>query len=167
MALGQIYHAPFTATSASEWEPLDLRGAIVFGRNIGEHEIQDDASWAESSLDSLVSAKTSGSSGSSGSVGDVDAEDEEPGSLPVISETDGILDPAGGLGVKDNDMWFRLVEIDPHQKNSSKVVWRQPVSPASSDYTVLIPSSRGVPAFHGFSGNVSVVFSVLLVWLSG
>ena len=134
MALGQIYHAPFTT---SEWEPLGFRGVIVFGRDIREYEIEDDASWGGSSRDSLVSAETSGSSGSGGSVGGADAV------------------------IKDNDKWFRLVEIDPHQKNSSKVVWRQPVLPASSDYTFLTPS------FHGFSGNVSVVFPVLLVWLSG
>jgi hypothetical protein len=151
MARGQIYHAPFTATSSSEWKPLDLRGAIVFGRDTREYEIRDDASSGKSSLGSLRSAGTSGSSGFMGFSGTVS---EEPGSMPVVGEGDGATDLVGGLRVKDDDdLWFRLVEIDPHQKKPAKVVWRQPVSPASSDYKML------VPFFHAFSGNVSVVFS--------
>lgn len=122
----------------------------MFGRETRKDEIQDDAaSSGGSSRGSLVSAGTSGTSSSSGSVDAVNGELE---SLPVIGEADGVLDLAGGLGVKDDDLWFRLVELDPHQKKASKVVWRQPVLSASSDYKVL------VPFFHGFSGNVSVVF---------
>jgi len=148
MARGQIYHAPFTATSPSEWEPLDLRGAIVFGRDAREYEIRDDASSEKSSLGSLKSAGTSGTSGSSGSMMIAGAVSEEPESMSEVGEGDGATDLAGGLKIKDDDdLWFRLVETDPHQKKLAKVVWRQPVLPASSDYRVL------VPFFHGFSGN--------------
>jgi len=147
MARGQIYHAPLDAASASEWEPLDLRGAIVFGRDAREHEIQGDTSSGGSSRDSLMSAETSGSSDSSRSFGIIDAVNEESGSMPLIREANGVLDLAGSLGAKDDDMWFRLVEIDPGQKKRSKVVWRQPVLPTSSDYRVF------VPLFHAFSGN--------------
>ena len=158
MARGQIYHAPFTASSPSEWEPLDLRGVIVFGRDTKKYEIQDDASSGGSSRGSLASAGTSGSSGSSGSIRASDVANEEPGSVSGLGDGDGTLDLAAGLGVKDDDLWFRLVEIDPHQKKPSKVVWRQPVSSASSDYKVL------VPFFHAFSGNVS---AVSFWWSSG
>ena len=152
MARGQIYHAPFTATSSSEWKPLDLRGAIVFGRDAREYEIRDDASSGKSSLGSLGSIGTSGTSGSSRLVGFTGTTSEEPGSLPVEGEGDGAADLVGGLSIRDDDdLWFRLVEIDPHQRKPAKVVWRQPVSPASSDYKML------VPFFHAFSGNVSVV----------
>jgi len=73
---------------------------------------------------------------------------EEPESMPAMGEVDGGADLAGGLRVRDDDdLWFRLVEIDPHQKKPAKVVWRQPVLPASSDYKML------VPFFHAFSGN--------------
>jgi hypothetical protein len=137
MARGQIYHAPLTATSPSEWEALDLRGAIVFGRDAREYEILDDASSGRSSPGSLESAETSGSSGSWGSNGLVDTVNEEE---------------HGALGAKDDHLWFRLVEIDPHQNKSSKVVWRQPVLSAGLIYRVLSPS------LHGFSGNVSAVF---------
>ena len=148
MARGQIYHAPFTATSSSEWKPLDLRGAIVFGRDTREYEIRDDASSGNSSLGS---AGTSGMSGSPGFMGLDGAMSEEPGSLPMVGEADRGVSLAGGLGVKgDDDLWFRLIEIDPHQKKPAKVVWRQPVQPANSDYKML------VPFFHAFSGNVSV-----------
>jgi hypothetical protein len=156
MARGQIYHAPFTATSSSEWKPLDLRGAIVFGRDAKEYEIRDDASSGKSSLGSFGSAGTSGSSGLMGSAG---AMSEEPGSMPVAGEADGVADLAGGLRVgDDDDLWFRLVEIDPHQKKPAKVVWRQPVLPTISDYKML------VPFFHAFSGNVSgpSIYFVLL-----
>jgi hypothetical protein len=147
MARGQIYHAPFTATSSSEWKPLDLRGAIVFGRDTREYEIRDDASSGGSSLGSLGYAGTSGSSGSMGIVGVIN---EEPESMPVMGEADGGADSVGRLRRQgDDDLWFRLVEIDPNQKKSAKVVWRQPVLPASSDYKML------VPFFHAFSGNVS------------
>ena len=92
------------------------------------------------------------------------ATSEEPGSLPVVSEVDGVVDLAGGLRVRgDDDLWFRLVEIDPHQKKPAKVVWRQPVLPASSDYKML------VPFFHAFSGNVggsSVCRVILVEWWS-
>jgi len=147
MARGQIYHAPFTATSSSEWKPLDLRGAIVFGRDTREYEIRDDASSGKSSLGSFRSAGTSGSPRFMGLAG---AMSEEPGSLPAMGDADGVVNLAGGLGVRgDDDLWFRLVEIDPHQKKPAKVVWRQPVQPANSDYKML------VPFFHAFSGNVS------------
>jgi len=150
MARGQIYHAPFTATSSSEWKPLDLRGAIVFGRDTREYEIRDDASSEKSSLGSFGSAGTSGTSGSPGFMGLAGAMSEEPGSLPVMGEADRVVSLAGGLGVRgDDDLWFRLIEIDPHQKKPAKVVWRQPVLPANSDYKML------VPFFHAFSGNVS------------
>ena len=150
MARGQIYHAPFTATSSSEWKPLDLRGAIVFGRDTREYEIRDDASSGKSSLSSLGSA---GASGSLGPMRFASAMSEEPGSMPVMGEADGIVDLAGGLRAgDDDDLWFRLIEIDPHQKKPAKVVWRQPVSPANSDYKML------VPFFHAFSGNVSRPF---------
>ena len=150
MARGQIYHAPFTATSSSEWKPLDLRGAIVFGRDTREYEIRDDASSGKSSLGSLGSAGTSGTSGSSGSMGFTGATSEEPGSMPVMGEADGAVNLAGGLRLRDDDdLWFRLIEIDPQQKKPAKVVWRQPVIPSSSDYKML------VPFFHAFSGNVS------------
>lgn len=144
MARGQIYHAPFTATSPSEWEPLDLRGAIVFGRDAREYEIRDDAS-EKSSLGSLGSAGTSGTSGSNVVAGVLT---EEPGSFPGMGGGDGVADIVGSLRVRaDDSLWFRLVEIDPHQKKPAKVVWRQPVLPTSSDYRIL------VPFFHGFSGN--------------
>lgn len=147
MARGQIYHAPFTATSSSEWKPLDLRGAIVFGRDTREYEIRDDASSRKSSLGSFGSA---GTSGSSGLMRFADALSEEPGSMPVMGEGDGTAELPGGLRVRDDDdLWFRLIEIDLHQKKPAKVVWRQPVMPSSSDYKML------VPFFHAFSGNVS------------
>ena len=150
MARGQIYHAPFTATSSSEWKPLDLRGAIVFGRDTREYEIRDDASSGKSSLGSFRSAGTSRTTGSSRSMRFSTAMTEEPGSMPVMGEVDGTVDLVGGPRVRgDDDLWFRLIEIDPHQKKPAKVVWRQPVSPASSDYKML------VPFFHAFSGNVS------------
>ena len=150
MARGQIYHAPFTATSSSEWKPLDLRGAIVFGRDTREYEIRDDASSRKSSLGSLGSAGTSGTSGSSGLMGSAGAMSDEPGSMPVMGEADEAGDLAGGLRVRpDDELWFRLIEVDPHQKKPAKVVWRQPVQPANSDYKML------VPFFHAFSGNVS------------
>ena len=150
MARGQIYHAPFTATSSSEWKPLDLRGAIVFGRDTREYEIRDDASSGKSSLGSLKSAGTSGTSRSSGFMGFTGTVSEEPGAMPAMGEADGSADLAGGLRVRDDDdLWFRLIEIDPGQKKPAKVVWRQPVLPASSDYKML------VPFFHAFSGNVS------------
>jgi len=163
MARGRIYHAPFTATSSSEWKPLDLCGAIVFGRDTREYEIRDDTSSKKSSLGSFRSAGTSGTSRSSGLMGFTDAMSEEPGSMPVVGEGDGVADPAGGLRVRGaDDLWFRLVEIDPHQKKPAKVVWRQPVAPASSDYRML------VPFFHAFSGNVSgLPTSCVLIWLSG
>lgn len=146
MARGQIYHAPFTATSSSEWKPLDLRGAIVFGRDTREYEIRDDASSGKSSLGSLGSAGTSRNSAFMGIAG---AMSEEPGSMPVVG--DGASDLAENVRLRDDDeLWFRLVEIDPHQKKPAKLVWRQPVMPASSDYKML------VPFFHAFSGNVSV-----------
>ncbi|KAF9645492.1 hypothetical protein BDM02DRAFT_3189688 [Thelephora ganbajun] len=148
MARGQIYHAPFTATSSSEWKPLDLRGAIIFGRDTREYEIRDDASSRNSSLGSLRSAGASGTSRSSGVTGFAGAMSEEPGSMPVVGEVDRVVDLAGGLRVRgDDDLWFRLVEIDPQQKKPAKVVWRQPVLPANSDYKML------VPFFHAFSGN--------------
>ena len=146
MARGQIYHAPFTATSSSEWKPLDLRGAIVFGRDTRDYEIRDDASSGISSLGSFKSAKTSDSSAFMGVAGVVS---EEPESMPVVG--DGASDLAENSRFRnDDELWFRLVEIDPHQKKPAKVVWRQPVMPASSDYKML------VPFFHAFSGNVSV-----------
>lgn len=145
MARGQIYHAPFTAASPSEWEPLDLRGVIVFGRDLREDESQEEVSSAGSSRGSIVSAETSGSSGSLGFIGAVDAVNVE-GSGSVMGD-DRALDLR--LGIKDDDMWFRLVEIDRHQRKSGKVVWRQPVLSANSDYKVLAPS------FHAFSGSVS------------
>jgi len=75
---------------------------------------------------------------------------EEPGAMPVMGEADGVVDLAGGLRVRDDDdLWFRLIEVDPHQKKPAKVVWRQPVAPSTSDYKMLIPF------FHAFSGNVS------------
>ena len=74
---------------------------------------------------------------------------EEPESMSVVG--DGASDLAENSRFRnDDELWFRLVEIDPHQKKPAKVVWRQPVIPASSDYKML------VPFFHGFSGNVSV-----------
>ena len=118
----------------------------MFGRDTREYEIRDDASSGKSSLGSLGSAGTSGTSGSSGFMGFSGASSEEPRS---IGEVDGVVNLAGGLRVRDDDdLWFRLVEIDPHQKKPAKVVWRQPVLPASSDYKML------VPFFHAFSGNV-------------
>jgi len=136
----------------------------VFGRDTREYEIRDDASSGKSSLGSLGSAGTSGTSRSSGFMGLSGATSEEPGSLPVVSEVDGVVDLAGGLRVRgDDDLWFRLVEIDPHQKKPAKVVWRQPVLPASSDYKML------VPFFHAFSGNVggsSVCRVILVEWWS-
>ena len=156
MARGQIYHAPFTATSSSEWKPLDLRGAIVFGRDTREYEIRDDASSGKSSLGSFGYA---GTSGSSGSMRIASIMSEEPESMPAMGEVDGGADLVGGLRVQDDDdLWFRLIEIDPHQKKPAKVVWRQPVLPASSDYKML------VPFFHAFSGNVS---GSPRSWLSG
>ena len=147
MARAQIYHAPFTATSSSEWKPLDLRGAIVFGRDTREYEIQDDTSSGKSSLGSLGSA---GASRNSRFMGKAGAMSEEPGSMPVVGEADGVAELTGGSRARDDDdLWFRLVEVDPHQKKPAKVVWRQPVTPASSDYKML------VPFFHAFSGNVS------------
>lgn len=120
----------------------------MFGRDTREYEIMDDASSGKSSLGSLRSAGTSGSSGFLGTVG---AMSGEPGSMPVMGEVGGVDDLARAFRVRDDDeLWFRLVEIDPHQKKPAKVVWRQPVSPASSDYKML------VPFFHAFSGNVSV-----------
>jgi len=111
----------------------------VFGRDTREYEIRDDASSGKSSLGSLGSAGTSRYSGFMGTAG---AMSEEPESMPVMGEVD------EGLRVRnDDDLWFRLIEIDPHQKKPAKVVWRQPVSPASSDYKML------VPFFHAFSGN--------------
>lgn len=121
----------------------------MFGRDTREYEIRDDASSGTSSLGSLGSAKTSGSS-----MGIAGAMSEEPGSMPVVGEADGVADPAGGSRFRDDDLWFRLIEIDPHQKKPAKVVWRQPVTPASSDYKMLIPF------FHAFSGNVSWVTPV-------
>ena len=98
-------------------------------------------------------------SGNSGFMGIAGVMSEEPGSLPVVGEADGVADLAGGLRVRDDDdLWFRLVEIDLHQKKPAKVVWRQPVQPASSDYKLL------VPFFHAFSGNVS---GLSRSWLSG
>lgn len=124
----------------------------MFGRDAREYEIRDDASSGKSSLGSLGSIGTSGTSGSSTLVGFTGTTSEEPGSLPVEGEGDGAADLVGGLRIRDDDdLWFRLVEIDPHQRKPAKVVWRQPVSPASSDYKML------VPFFHAFSGNVSVV----------
>ena len=122
----------------------------MFGRDTREYEIRDDASSGKSSLGSLGSAGTSGTSRSSGFMGIAGAMNEEPESMPVMGEVDGGADLVGGSRVRDkDDLWFRLVEIDPHQKKPAKVVWRQPVSPASSDYKML------VPFFHAFSGNVS------------
>ena len=119
----------------------------MFGRDTRGYEIRDDASSKKSSLGSLGSAGTSDSSGFMGMPG---AMTEEPESMPVMGEVDGGVDLFGGLKARnDDDLWFRLVEIDPHQKKPAKVVWRQPVSPASSDYKML------VPFFHAFSGNVS------------
>lgn len=141
MGKGQIYHAPLTANSLSEWKPLELRGTIVFGRDAREYEILDDASSGRSPSASLESSEASGTSGGSGSSGFFDnVNEEEP----------------GALGAKDDDLWFRLVEIDPHQKKSGKVVWMQPVLSAGLVYRVLRPS------FHGFSGNVSVIFLALV-----
>lgn len=121
-----------------------------------EYEIKDDASSGGSSRGSLVSA---GTGGSSGNLGPIAVVNEEFGSAPAIGDGDSVSDLAGGSGVKDENLWFRLVEIGPHEKKSSKVVWRQPVLSASSDYQVLVPS------FHAFSGNVGVAFFVLVEWL--
>jgi len=98
MARGQIYHAPFNAATSSEWKPLDLRGAIIFGRDSRQ---QDDSPSSQYSEDSFEA--------------------------------------------HDDDLWFRLVELEG--KKGPRVVWRQPVSVASSDYRML------VPFFHVFSGN--------------
>lgn len=132
----------------------------MFGRDAREYEIRDDASSEKSSLGSFKSVWTSGTSRSSGSMMVAGAVSEEPESMPEVGEGDGPTDLTGGLRIRDDDdLWFRLVEIDPHQKKLAKVVWRQPVLPASSDYRVL------VPFFHGFSGNVSMTFLILVVRL--
>jgi hypothetical protein len=99
MARGQIYHAPFDAVIPSDWKPLDLRGAIIFGRDSGQ---EDDSPSSRRSDDTFES--------------------------------------------HDDDLWFRLVELEG--KKGPRVVWRQPVSVASSDYKMLLPF------FHIFSGNV-------------
>lgn len=99
MARGQIYHAPFNSTAPSDWKPLDLRGAVIFGRD----PRTDDSSTTSQ------------------------AEPDDP--------------------FYGDDMWFKLVELEGDK--GSRVVWRQPVSATSSDYTMLIPF------FHVFSGNVS------------
>ena len=93
MTRGRIYHAPFTATSSYEWKPLNLCGAIVFGRDTREYEIRDDASSGKSSLGSLGSAGTSGTSGSSGFMGFSGTTSEEPKS---IGEVGGVVN-LGGL----------------------------------------------------------------------
>ena len=117
----------------------------MFGRDTREYEIRDDASSGKSSLGSLGSAGMSGSF-----MGIASSMSEEPGAMPVMGEADGVVDLAGGLRVRDDDdLWFRLIEVDPHQKKPAKVVWRQPVAPSTSDYKMLIPF------FHAFSGNVS------------
>jgi hypothetical protein len=149
MAQGQVYHAPFTATSASDWEPLDLCGVIVFGRDTRKYEIQDDASSEKSSLSSLECAETSGPSSSSVSVAVTVSASEES----MVEESDDTASIAGSLKIREeDDLWFKLVEVDPHQKKPAKVVWRQSVLSDSSDYRVL------APFFHGLLGNVSVVF---------
>lgn len=130
----------------------------MFGRDTREFEIQDDAASEKSSLGSLGSAGTSGTSSSLGFTGAAGVVGKEHGSVAEVAEGDGITDLAGSLSVKDSDnLWFKLVEIDPHQKKLAKVVWRQPVLPTGSDYRIL------VPFFHGFSGNVSVPFLSLLI----
>lgn len=111
----------------------------MFGRNTRKYEIQDDASSEESSFSSLGSAEVPSSWGS---------RDH------LFDESD-VASLAGGPEIRDNDdLWFRLVEIHPHQKKSAKVAWKQPVLPRSSDYKIL------GPLFHGFSGYVSTVFII-------
>jgi len=55
MARGQIYHAPFNAANSGEWKPLDLRGAIIFGRDSTIQE-EDDSSFSQQSDDSFDGA---------------------------------------------------------------------------------------------------------------
>jgi len=48
MARGQIYHAPFNSASSNEWKPLDLKGAIIFGRD-SRTEPDDSSSHSDDS----------------------------------------------------------------------------------------------------------------------
>jgi hypothetical protein len=58
---------------------------------------------------------------------------------------------------EDDDPWFRLVELDG--RKGPRVVWRQGLSTASSDYRML------VPFFHVFSGNVcALLLNIYRCW---
>jgi hypothetical protein len=52
MARGQIYHAPFNSASSNDWKPLDLKGAIIFGRD-SRTESDNSSSHSDDSSDTL------------------------------------------------------------------------------------------------------------------